>query len=316
MDVSALGDWFREAEFVTMDSVITLRDAENLLATVEAHLLLAEDGQMRTPDEAAKKVASLGLLCLALQVTQAHNLDPWEFALQPFLRICVSAENDVEGRVEALTKAAKLPMQAQMFVRSDGLAPLGVSGNTSKGLWQTLEKALVSAVEHTDGAEHPSAARIRLYTLVADELLARNSFDKLPRFILNTLSNGPGWVSLLRLYIKYNCLRDGVDLLEKLLKAAQRQAMSLDQSSWSVLQDFPVAHVVHLRECVAHQLASGGIGVDRQVLKAIDEILSQFTSLLGDSENDAKRDYQSDYQSDARLQLSLPSTHWGAVWAF
>merc|ERR1712136_729365 len=68
----------------------------------------------------ASKVASLGLLGLALQIAKVNGLDVWHVALKPFTLLCVEADSGPDSAVTGLADTARGPPQAYMFVNSDG----------------------------------------------------------------------------------------------------------------------------------------------------------------------------------------------------
>merc|ERR1712110_851418 len=109
-----------------------------------------------------------------------------------------------------------------MFLESDGREPLGVDGSVRTGWWKTLEEGLRVAGSKTledstgwwkklEDSRQLSANCTRLFSLAADEILASQTTPaKLPQFLVRTLSAGPAWVCLLRLYMKHERLDDSV----------------------------------------------------------------------------------------------------------
>jgi hypothetical protein len=129
---TALGEdcseWFAQARRAPRASSLNVDDVRRWLSVVEAQLMLSGRDDMNSTSETAKAVASLGLLRLAVQVSQACGLDEWECAYQPFVKLCVDAETTPDDKVEALVNAARGPAQAYMFLNTDGAVPLGTGG--------------------------------------------------------------------------------------------------------------------------------------------------------------------------------------------
>jgi len=279
-EVESFRQFYAEAEVSAKAVTFTLADAERALAVAEANMVLCGQNEVRTASDAASSVASLGLLMLALRITQSHGLDPWKLALQPFLRLCLEAEHSTDDRVAGLIDAARGPAQAYMFVQSDGCEPLGVGGSTRTGLWQALEEGL-GAVAGAQGAGQPlDASATRLYSLVADEILSSHrGLEKLPEFLAGALASGPSWVCLLRMYVKHDRFKDAVELLEEQLKAC-----GPGPKRWSPLQDFPVSLVLQLQRRVSQSADKEKSGQDVQRATKLESILAQFQRLLTDSE--------------------------------
>lgn len=291
-NLTSLKDWFSSPDMLRRkDSVISLAEAEKLLATVEAYIVCSGRSALCSPAHAARTVAGLGLLGLALRVASAHDLDLWQFAFQPFTKLCVEAEQNQESsKVDNLARAAKGPAQAYMFIRSDGREPLGQNGDICSGLWQTLEDGLLAVnrllrpVTAVPGAAAGLDANCtRLYSLVADEVLSLCSGRSLPRFLVKVLSAGPSWVSLLRLYMRHSCVEDSVELLAQQLKLCKSATGKPERCP--ILQDFPVSLVVQLRNGICEQVAKK-TGGSSECLQILDGILTQFQNLL---EEDSKR---------------------------
>eukprot|EP00415_Alexandrium_ostenfeldii_P002108 UN2108 len=174
------------------------------------------------PPKVAQSVASLGLLGLALQITQACQLDHWLFAVEPFLRLCQESDQSSDEKVATLVEAAQGPNMAFMFAESDGGVPLGVEGSPRQGLWKMLEESLRALCDWQPGTGYLDAAGTKLYSPVAHEILStQDPPGKLPEFITEALSTGPSWVCLLRLYAKHLRLEEAVDLLREQLKVCK-----------------------------------------------------------------------------------------------
>eukprot|EP00747_Dinoflagellata_sp_TGD_P095079 gnl/TRDRNA2_/TRDRNA2_166343_c10_seq1.p1 gnl/TRDRNA2_/TRDRNA2_166343_c10~~gnl/TRDRNA2_/TRDRNA2_166343_c10_seq1.p1 ORF type:complete len:825 (-),score=120.23 gnl/TRDRNA2_/TRDRNA2_166343_c10_seq1:236-2575(-) len=280
--------------------VVSLRDAERLLAIVEARMVLSGRSNVRSPLEAATAAAELGLLGLALQVAKAHGLDPWEAGLQSFTKLCVRLNAGKENgqaasdstAIASLVDAARGPAQSYMFVRTDGCEPLGSNGSLCEGLWQTLEETLRAIDSLDEGlsteSRLPTAESVRLHSLVADEVLILCPQDPLPQFLVRVLSAGPSWVCLLRLYMKHLRIKDAIELLKEQHKLCTRQVQvrGLQPAawSWSPLQDFPICLVLQLRSYLNEEAVKDRKSESAEHLKALDAILTQFQSLLEDSE--------------------------------
>eukprot|EP00927_Polykrikos_kofoidii_P049023 TRINITY_DN43171_c0_g1_i1.p1 TRINITY_DN43171_c0_g1~~TRINITY_DN43171_c0_g1_i1.p1 ORF type:complete len:1573 (+),score=263.95 TRINITY_DN43171_c0_g1_i1:65-4783(+) len=225
--------------------------------------------------------------------------------------------DDITGntQIALLAGAAVGSSQTFMFVRSDGGEPLGSGGSLHRGLWHMLREGMARAADWTRTLEEkgaspaaiaasaatattaiPSAAAgsltasgVRFYSLVADELL-RSSRDehgkqhaggkckRLPTFVSETLSAGPSWVCLLRLFMKHACFEDAVDLLSTQLKRCCAVAVG---RTWSPLQDFPVALVAQFRGWLGQRADEERHRSDYALyLRALDAILAQFKALL------------------------------------
>lgn len=283
-EIKGFKQWFSEVEVQGRHLVFTLADAERLLAVTEAKMILSGKTGSQAPSQIAHSVATLGLLGLALQVAQACRLDSWQFAFQPFLRLCMDSEKCSDDAVMALTDAARGPTQAFMFAQADGCEPLGVEGSARRGLWRMLEECLRAA---SGGSEAPEghgldASGARLYSLAADEILSsQQPAGSLPRFITRALAEGPSWVCLLRLYMKHRRLEDAVDLVGQQLQACRPQREPFE---WSPLQDFPVQLVVQLQRCLVQKADTEKSDQASQSVLALDEILAQFQRMLKDAE--------------------------------
>lgn len=297
---SAASTWLAGVEICGGNlRVVSLKDVEQLLAVVEARLVLCGDGgagvapattKLDSPASAARRVAELGLLGLALRVAAAHGLDPWQSALQPFLALCFEADAQSPEKTALVADAARGPAQALMFVRSDGSEALGAGGDAARGWWQALEHALKASGDGKEGSV--DASRRRLYSLAAEELLTRRPKESLPEFLTKVLSDGPSWVSLLRLFMKHGRLEDAVDLLTEQVQrceGAARLKVLGSERKWTPLQDFPVSLVVQLqRAVVAAKAKDGGSAADRSKASAcaseLERNLAKFGRLLEDAE--------------------------------
>jgi len=288
-NLDSLQDWFSQADTVGKESVISLRDAEGLLATVEAYMVLCGRSDLVSPSNAARTVAGLGLLGLALQVARASELDMWQFAFQPFTQLCVELDNCSDGKALALAQAAQGPAQAYMFVSSDGNEPLGCEGSLSKAMWGSLEEGLrVAGDLQADDGEARAATSARLASLVAHEVLSLRPGEALPSFLVKSLSTGPSWVGLLRLYMRHSSAKAAVDLLGEELKFCQEQQASPDPDlTWSPLSQFPVSLAVQLRSGLRDRSTKEGSSDDKVLIETLDTILTQLESLLEDSERRA-----------------------------
>lgn len=289
--------------------IVLLKDAERCLALTEARLILCggggqgrpppTDGEELAAGAAARRVAKLGLLALALKVATAHELDPWPYALQPFVRLCLEAERPgSDGQVAAVASAARGPTQVYMFVHGDASEPLGCSGGDAvQGWWQALEAGLNAAAG--DNTSNPqslgflNASGGRLYSLVVDEVLAsRPAAQPLPRFLVKRLANGPTWVILLRLYMKHRRLEDAVNLIGEQLKCCELTVTSFTPAKrlqWSPLQDFPVSLAVQLQRCIRRTADQDRDSRFLDLATELDRILAQFQSLLADSDRGVTR---------------------------
>eukprot|EP00932_Pfiesteria_piscicida_P016889 SRR837773.3793.p1 GENE.SRR837773.3793~~SRR837773.3793.p1 ORF type:complete len:336 (-),score=63.58 SRR837773.3793:36-974(-) len=283
--------------------LISLADVERQLAVLEARLVLCGDGgsgaapataKLDSPASAARKVAELGLLGLALRIAAAQNLDPWQVALQPFLRLCFEVDGRGAGKAAALAEAARGPAQDLMFLRTDGVEALGASGDTAQAWWQTLEHAL--DVAGNSGCM--DASRRRLYSLAAEELLSWRPKDALPEFLAKALSQGHAWVSLLRLYMKHDRLEDAVELLAAQLRLCQDTVTGAGavrpERRWTPLQDFPVALVVQLERATANAAAcleglpQSAAQQRRESAAKLHRILTQFKLLFEDVDQERR----------------------------
>jgi len=269
-------------------SIISLRDAHGLLATVEAYMVLCGRSDLISPSNAARTVAGLGLLGLALQVARAYQLDLWEFVFRPFTQLCVELETCTEDKALSLAQAAQGPAQAYMFVSSDGNEPLGCQGSLSKAFWATLEEGLRVASELQAGdSESCVASSARLHTLVAHEVLTVRPEDALPDFLVKALSTGPSWIGLLRLYMRHSRTKEAVDLLVDELKLCQERLELSDSLALSKLSQFPISLAVQLRAGI-QELSGKQMSDDNpKLLVTLDTILTQLECLLEDSENRA-----------------------------
>eukprot|EP00929_Paragymnodinium_shiwhaense_P100306 TRINITY_DN62540_c0_g1_i1.p1 TRINITY_DN62540_c0_g1~~TRINITY_DN62540_c0_g1_i1.p1 ORF type:complete len:1571 (+),score=373.03 TRINITY_DN62540_c0_g1_i1:53-4765(+) len=294
-DLDDMRAWFDTAEQTCNDCVFTLKDAERLLTTVEAQMVLSGRSDLRAPADLAGCVAGLGLLALALQICAAHSLDAWQFALQPFARLCVASESDADEKVAALVDAARGPPQAHMFVRSDGCEPLGTDGSKRKALWRALEEGLAQTARRQQGAGlGPSAPLLsadsaRLYSLVAEEILSgRQSDEALPEFLVAAMSAGPSWVSLLRLFMKHGRIEETIVLLTSQLERCGPPSVSAAARgagggalAWSPLDDFPLSLVGQLRTAVNQKAElERPKGETNRQLGRLDAVLSQFRKLI------------------------------------
>lgn len=311
-DVKVLRPWFAEAasQIERKTQVVTLQQAQQLLSVVEAQLILSGDTRMTPSLGEAAAVARLGLLGLSLQVAAAIGLDAWEHALQPFLGLILKAEQDRQddardekkdmdcgledsggskasggkkqrqkmSKVQELLALAQGPAMAYMFRSSDGSQPLGTGGCIVTALWQMLEDGIARVTGSRGGL---TAQHARLYALVADEVLQARPQVQLPSFIL-TLSTGPFWVTLLRLYMKHRKLEEAVLLLEELLRksSSKRPATALETSPWDPLLDFPVQLLVQLRRSLAAQSKREPSGPATKLGESLDTMLEQFAGLL------------------------------------
>lgn len=291
--LAGFGSWFAEAEGACREALLTLEDADRLLAVVEAQMVLSDRSDAHAPADVAPRVAALGLLALALQITIACGLDPWQFALQPFLCLCLESEQNLD-KVTALVDAARGPSQAHMFVRSDGCQPLGSGGSASRAFWQMLEAGL-EAVCRTSDEEGKAldASGVRLYSLVADQILESQPLRRLPNFLRNKLRAGSSWVCLLRLYMKHRCLEDAASLLGEQLRAGELRARSAERSHRSPLHDFPVSLAVQLqqyaRNVTAKEKTGAGVTAASHLADALDAILAQLQRLVEDLEQASRR---------------------------
>lgn len=287
-NLDSLQDWFSQADMVSKDSIISLRDAQGLLATVEAYMVLCGRSDLISPSNAARTVAGLGLLGLALQVARAYQLDLWEFVFRPFTQLCVELETCTEDKALSLAQAAQGPAQAYMFVSSDGNEPLGCQGSLSKAFWATLEEGLRVASELQAGdSESCIASSARLHTLVAHEVLTVRPEDALPDFLVKALSTGPSWIGLLRLYMRHSRTKEAVDLLVDELKLCQERLELSDSLALSKLSQFPISLAVQLRAGI-QELSGKQMSDDNpKLLVTLDTILTQLECLLEDSEKRA-----------------------------
>jgi len=287
-NLDGLQDWFSQADTASKESTISLQDAQGLLATVEAYMVLCGRSDLVSPSNAARTVAGLGLLGLALQVARAYELDVWQFAFQPFTQLCVELENCTDDKARSLAQAAQGPAQAYMFVNSDGNEALGCEGSLSKAFWCSLEEGLRAAGELQVG-EHAvcDAASARLHSLVAHEVLSLSPEMPLPRFLLRTLSAGPSWVGLLRLYMRHSRAKDAVELLGEELQLCQERQQSRDPCALSALRQFPASVAVQLRNGLREQSSREGSSGSTELVASLDTILTQLESLLEDSERRA-----------------------------
>jgi len=294
-DITGMRTWFAEASLAAQGMAISLKDARRLLLVVEAQIVLSgSDDAPAAAAETAEAVSSLGLVRLAAQVARTCSLDLWQCALRPFTRLCVEAETSSDEKVQALAAAARGPAQAYMFVRSDGAMPLGSGGNIRKAWWRTLEETLREAtcrsgVSSTSSTDSLDASGVRLYSLVADEvLILQSGSQRLPGFLASALSSGPSWVTLLRLYMKHRRVEDAVELLGDVLhRCCARQLTAVHWHVWSPLHDFPVALVVQLLRGI--QLGARKLpgGPSAQLAETLAAILKQFQALLEDFEKSA-----------------------------
>merc|ERR1712113_980005 len=92
-------------------------------------------------------------------------------ALQPFVRLCIDAQESEDDKIAALVDAARGPSQAYMFLNSDGCEPLGVDGSVRTAWWETLEAGLRAASNSSADDATLNADATRLYSLTADEIL-------------------------------------------------------------------------------------------------------------------------------------------------
>lgn len=276
---------FQEAGRLAEGHVISLHDAERRLAAVEARMAISGSSDVSSSTDVASKVASLGLLGLALQIAKVNGLDVWHVALKPFTLLCVEADSGPDSAVTGLADTARGPPQAYMFVNSDGCEPLGTGGSLREGLWNMLEAAL-KGEEHKETSVR-SASNIRLYSLVADEILGSSS--RLPRFLAVALAKG-AWTCLLRLYMKHQLWEDAVDLLGDKLRCASRlkrpqEQIPVDEGLrlTNLLDDFPVLLVVQLHRCLE---ASAKTQENRssELLVSLKAISEQFQGLLRERE--------------------------------
>lgn len=287
-DLALLRSWFEEAERTAMDTVVTLEDTERRLALVEAQMVMAGRNDLTAPADLAHCVAALGLLGLSLQICSAHGLDAWLFALQPFTRLCLAAERESDEKVGALVDAARGPAQAHMFVRSDGCEALGCGGSMRRGFWQSLEESLLAHTAEGRKSKAPNAETVRLYTLVADEVLASGRAVSeeegiLPRFIVKALAAGPSWVALLRLYMKHRRAEEAVELVCSQLPEPTHSASCSPSSAWSPLRDFPVELVVQLRDWLSQQEGGARGRLACGQLSALENASAKFRTLLAEA---------------------------------
>lgn len=281
-EFSSFRSWFAEAKDRARAATFTVADAERLLSIAEAHMILSGRTELCTPSDVAHSVAALGLLGLALRVTRAYSLDAWQFAFQPFLRLCTETEGCADAKVMALVDAARGPAQAYMFHRSDGHDPLGTSGSARGGWWQTLEESLRAVSGPRTNGHQLDAAGTRLYSLAADHILSHQRTNgRLSRFIAKALTGGPAWVCLLRLYMKYERMEDAVELLGEQLKSCK---LHDEPTLWSPLRDFPVSLVVQLKRYVSNRAQEEKSGDISHLATVLDAILAQFQDLLEDTE--------------------------------
>jgi len=274
--------WFAEAEERAAQAVFTLDDAEKLLAVTEADMILSGRAGSLAPPKVAQSVASLGLLGLALRITEACKLDHWRFALQPFLRLCLESDRSDDGRLGALVDAARGPAMAFMFAQSDGCEPLGVGGSTRQGLWRMLDESLRAVCGPQPGERFLNTEGSEMYSQVAHEIFSSQAApEKLPDFITEALSSGPSWVCLLRLYVKHSRLEDAVELLHEQLKACKP---TQEPFEWSPLQAFPAQLVVQLQRCLRQRAEREPSADAARAVESLDEVLAQFKVALDDLE--------------------------------
>jgi len=302
-DLAELDSWFAGDQTSirsggnTVAEVVSIEDAERLLTLVEAHLVLNGRSDLRAPEDVAACVAGLGLLGLALQLADAHGLDSWPSAFQPFTRLCVEAETYTDDKVATLVHAARGAAQSYMFVRSDAREPLGSGGRAREALWTTLGEAL--AAHNKEHSKFPTekdpgldAHSIRLYSLVVNEMLSMGFGKKLPDFVGTSFATGGqlGWVSLLRIFMKHSRTEDALDLLAEQLVRDQAHGMSMDvRPSFGTqtgatgcgisTRGFPINLVMQLKAALASSGASDAqsLSTDSSSSTArLDEVLAQF----------------------------------------
>lgn len=297
-NVANFREWFTEAQSTaTQTGTFRLCDAEALLVTTEAQMVLCGRSEAHSAPQAAQSVAALGLLGLALQITHANGLDPWQFALQPFVRLCIESES-CPDKVAAMVDVVQGPAQAYMLGHSDGRESLGTGRCLHSGWWNALEQGLWAA-RSSGGDSGPRGAALvdgivapldadatRLYSLVADEVLSAQPAVALPIFVTRTLSAGPSWVCLLRLYMKHRHLGEAVQLLGQQLwrsRGGLPRAVAEPQH-WSPLQGFPVSLVVQLRTYIGQEAKRHRGGTCSEYAEELDAILAGFQRLLEESE--------------------------------
>jgi len=280
-ELSDFRSWFSEAAQKAHATAFSITDASRLLAMTEARMILSGKGEIDSPAEVARSIAAIGLLGLALQVVEFCNLDPWQCAFQPFVRLCVESTACSEENIRSLVDAARGPTQSHMFMHSDGQEALGTFGSAKRGLWQMLEEGLraMSGIE-PEGSKL-SATSARLYSCVADEILSVQQSSKgLPGFIRRILSHSHFWVCLLRLFLKHERIDDAVELLGEKLKTCK-----LQEDAESPMQDFPVCLIVQLKRHVCRKSDEIRLNqVSEGTSQKLEEILSQFRCSLEDSE--------------------------------
>eukprot|EP00931_Biecheleriopsis_adriatica_P049546 TRINITY_DN28669_c0_g1_i1.p1 TRINITY_DN28669_c0_g1~~TRINITY_DN28669_c0_g1_i1.p1 ORF type:complete len:1533 (+),score=289.35 TRINITY_DN28669_c0_g1_i1:38-4636(+) len=299
IDMGAVQQWFSQASEASRDLVISAEDARRMLTVVEAQMVLSGREGMCQAAEAAEAVANLGLVRLAVRVAQTCGLDLWQCALRPFVHLCVKAENAPDEVVQALAAAAQESAQAYMFVQSDGAWPLGSGGSVRRAWWQTLEETLrevsgqrpaVKVASQSSSLAVPlDAAATRLYSLVASEVLSLNaaSQKRLPDFLVDALSAGPSWVTLLRIYMKHCQLEEAIELLGSQLRLSSQQMKAAGWHSLTALHDFPVLLVVQLLKSVRLKAKQDPSSRCAGKLETLEATVRQFQLLLADFENSA-----------------------------
>mmetsp|Transcript_73362 Transcript_73362/g.174775 ORF Transcript_73362/g.174775 Transcript_73362/m.174775 type:complete len:488 (+) Transcript_73362:28-1491(+) len=303
-----------KAQAAEVQSVFTLSDAEKLLAVVEAEITGASRHESQSaPLVLARKAAEQGLLLMALELAQHFHLDLWQAALQPFTRLCLDLEHEGgsghggSSRLEEVLAAARGPAQGYMFVASDAQEPLLQKEGEHVGmdrrlvaLWATLEEGLLAV----SGAA-PDAASIRLYSLVAEEVVAREARDAshnrggrgwgrtLPSFLTAVLSKGPGWSQLLQVYMKYSRWPAAVELVTSRVSEAEvavrteRVEPSVTSTSTAplLLQAFPLHHVLKLQACMEADKDAAGdlpslLGTLRSSIQDFQRLASEVEASL------------------------------------
>lgn len=263
-ELNDLRGWFSSGQDSTGGSVFTVDDARRLLALVEGQLVFQGRTQVQTPSDMARGLASVGLLVLAVQIATTHGLDLWHAAFQPFTKLCLEAGDANEGstRAKVWADVAVGEGQSYMFVRGDSMEPLcggsleGGAGHLAEGLWQSLDGCLRAVARNHERGKALDAQGARLYSLVADAVLAGSS-KPLPSWLSDPLSSGGSWICLLRLYMKHRRVQDAATLLDEAVQGNADMGPGLARlagASAAVrypLQDLHLGLVAQLREGAA-----------------------------------------------------------------